>query len=86
MELLTALKEILTLAKELKVGLLLGTCFKNDRGQCFNQVRIYSPDGEFLGVHRTGDKQLTVFCKQFPAEKQAHSYAQEYHQLLKRYA
>jgi predicted amidohydrolase len=51
MELLTALKEILTLAKELKVGLLLGTCFKNDQGQCYNQVRIYSPDGEFLGAH-----------------------------------
>ena len=32
MELLTALKEILTLAKELKIGLLLGTCFKNDQG------------------------------------------------------
>lgn len=50
-ELLTALKEVLSLAKELKIGLLLGTCFKNDEGLCYNQVRIYSPDGEFLGAH-----------------------------------
>jgi predicted amidohydrolase len=50
-ELLTALKEVLSLAKELKIGLLLGTCFKNDEGLCYNQVRIYSPEGEFLGAH-----------------------------------
>jgi len=50
-ELLTALKEVLSLAKELKVGLLLGTCFRNDDGRCYNQVRIYSPAGEFLGAH-----------------------------------
>lgn len=50
-ELLAALKEVLSSAKELKVGLLLGTCFKNDVGKCFNQVRIYSPEGEFIGAH-----------------------------------
>jgi len=50
-EVLTALKDILSLAKELKIGLLLGTCFKSDLGQCFNQVRIYSPEGEFIGAH-----------------------------------
>jgi len=50
-ELLTAMKDVLALAKELKIGLLLGTCFKNDQGSCYNQVRIYSPLGEFLGAH-----------------------------------
>lgn len=50
-ELIAALNEVLSIARELKVGLLLGTCFKNDEGSCFNQVRIYSPDGALIGAH-----------------------------------
>jgi predicted amidohydrolase len=50
-ELAAALNEVVTRAAHLKIGLMLGTCFKNEDGSCQNQVRIYSPDGGFLGAH-----------------------------------
>ncbi len=49
-----ALPEILAAAKQLKVGLLLGTCFKEQSGSgtyCYNQIRVYAPTGEFLGAY-----------------------------------
>ena len=46
-----ALQEITTYAGELRLGLLLGTCFKDDRDLCYNQIRVYAPEGEFLGAH-----------------------------------
>lgn len=49
-ELLTALQEIISYAKELKLGLLLGTCFKDDSELCYNQIRVYTPEGVFLGA------------------------------------
>src|SRR6185295_783313 len=49
-ELAPALKEVLSLARDLRIGLLLGTCFKDDKGLCYNQIRIYSPEGEFIGA------------------------------------
>lgn len=51
-ELCVALKKVTTAASEAGVGLMLGTCYKeaNDgKEQCWNQVRIYTPDGEHLG-------------------------------------
>jgi predicted amidohydrolase len=33
------------------VGLALGTCFIERDGKCYNQVRFYRPDGEYLGFH-----------------------------------
>ncbi len=33
------------------VGLALGTCFVEQDGKCYNQVRFYRPDGEYLGFH-----------------------------------
>lgn len=50
-ELAPALNEVLGLARELNLGLMLGTCFKDEEGLCYNQVRIYSPEGTFLGAH-----------------------------------
>lgn len=50
----TALDEIRNVAGKMKMGLMLGTCYKEIRqGKefCFNQVRIYSPEGHFLGAH-----------------------------------
>lgn len=41
-------------AKELGVGLALGTCYKEreEEGEyCYNQVRLYAPDGHYLGFH-----------------------------------
>ncbi len=50
-ELEPALNEVLVLARESKLGLMLGTCFKDKEGLCYNQIRIYSPEGNFLGAH-----------------------------------
>lgn len=50
-ELEPALNEVLVLARALKLGMLLGTCFKDEEGLCYNQIRIYSPEGSFLGAH-----------------------------------
>jgi predicted amidohydrolase len=49
-----ALPEILAIAKQVKVGLFLGTCFKEISGNttfCYNQIRVYAPSGEFLGAY-----------------------------------
>lgn len=49
-----AIDEIKSAASEMKVGLMLGTCFKElikDKEFCFNQVRIYGPDGDFMGEY-----------------------------------
>jgi predicted amidohydrolase len=35
----------------LSVGLALGTCFVDDDGRCYNQIRFYDRDGAFLGFH-----------------------------------
>ena len=52
------LKEVLTrvvsVAKSVNVGLILGTCYKdsiNGREYCYNQARVYLPDGTFLGAY-----------------------------------
>jgi predicted amidohydrolase len=49
-----ALNEILTVASEMKVGLMVGTCFKekiSGKEYCYNQVRVYSPVGQFIGEY-----------------------------------
>jgi len=43
-ELSTALAEVLALAKELKIGLLLGTCFKNKKPHTGNKCDINKRD------------------------------------------
>ena len=53
-ELSAALEEVKAAAQKMKVGLMLGTCYKErikDREICFNQVRIYAPDGHFIGEY-----------------------------------
>ncbi len=52
------LKESLTrvrkAAKDLNIGLILGTCYKETIGgreYCYNQARVYLPDGDFLGAY-----------------------------------
>jgi predicted amidohydrolase len=49
-----ALTEIESEAKKLNIGLMLGTCYKEVTGKneyCYNQVRVYSPDGRFAGAY-----------------------------------
>jgi predicted amidohydrolase len=53
-DLAVALKEVEKFAAGLKVGLMLGTCYKeaiNGYDFCYNQVRIYSPEGHFMGAY-----------------------------------
>lgn len=38
-------------AREQNVGLALGTCYVEQDGKCYNQLRFYKPDGEYLGFH-----------------------------------
>jgi len=45
------LDEVIALARDRGVGLALATCFAEDDGRCYNQVRFYRPDGEYLGFH-----------------------------------
>lgn len=46
-----ALEGATALAREKGVGLGLGTCFVEDDGKCYNQIRFYRPDGRYLGFH-----------------------------------
>ena len=46
-----ALRTVTSCAREGGVGLALGTCNVEDDGCCYNQIRFYQPDGEFLGFH-----------------------------------
>ena len=49
-----AVERLAAAAKEHKVGLLLGTCYKeltDGNERCYNQVRVYTPQGEYLGYH-----------------------------------
>ena len=45
------LREITNQARDTGIGLALGTCFVEDDGKCYNQIRFYTPDGTFLGFH-----------------------------------
>lgn len=46
-----ALAAVTVRARAARVGLALGTCFEEADGRSYNQVRIYRPDGEYLGFH-----------------------------------
>lgn len=45
------LEKVCEVAREYHVGLALGTCFYENDGICYNQIRFYRPDGEYLGCH-----------------------------------
>lgn len=46
-----ALRVVTTAAAAAGLGLALGTCFVEEDGRCYNQVRLYSAEGEYLGFH-----------------------------------
>ena len=45
------LQRVLAAAGVAQVGLALGTCFIEEDGRCYNQLRFYRPGGEYLGFH-----------------------------------
>ncbi|MFC5651136.1 carbon-nitrogen hydrolase family protein [Paenibacillus solisilvae] len=50
-EIKEALKDVTNRAKVMKIGLALGTCYYEDDGLCYNQIRFYDKQGQFLGFH-----------------------------------
>lgn len=46
-----ALRELCKQARSANLGLALGTCFYEEPGRCYNQIRFYEKDGRFLGFH-----------------------------------
>ena len=67
-----ALAEVTAKARAAKVGLALGTCFvEPDDGQCYNQVRFYTPEGDYLGFH---SKTLTCGTWDNPPQGEINHY------------
>ena len=53
-ELSRALEEVRAAAQKMRVGLMLGTCFREvikGKEYCYNQVRVYTPEGQSLGAY-----------------------------------
>ena len=53
-EVAAAVERVRGTAKDAKVGLALGTCYRQPEGggeRCYNQVRVYTPEGEYLGYY-----------------------------------
>ena len=49
-----AVARVAAAAGDAGIGLALGTCYKETESgaeYCYNQVRVYSPEGEYLGFH-----------------------------------
>jgi predicted amidohydrolase len=46
-----ALTDVTAAARELGIGLALGTCFEEDDGLIYNQLRFYARQGAYLGAH-----------------------------------
>lgn len=47
----SGLQEVTALAHQRQVGLALGTCFKENDGLVYNQIRFYTANGAYLGFH-----------------------------------
>jgi predicted amidohydrolase len=45
------LAEVLRRARDAKVALALGTCFREEDGQVYNEQRHYDKEGSYLGFH-----------------------------------
>jgi predicted amidohydrolase len=63
-------------ARELGVGLALGTCYKEEDGDseyCYNQVRLYAKDGEYLGYHA---KMLRCSSLEYPGTGEMRDYVE----------
>ena len=53
-ELKESLARVMKVAKNLNIGLILGTCYKDSvegKEYCYNQARVYLPDGTFSGAY-----------------------------------
>ena len=69
---LAALEQVTQRAKSEGVALALGTCFVEDDGKCYNQIRFYEKEGTFLGFH---SKTLTCGSMTDPPRGEINHYA-----------
>lgn len=67
-----ALGRITRRAREGGLGLALGTCFYEEDGRCYNQLRFYDRSGCFLGFH---SKTLTCGSLKKPYRGEINDYA-----------
>lgn len=67
-----ALDYVTKKAQGSKLGLALGTCFLEQDEKCYNQIRFYKPDGEYLGFH---SKTLTCGSLTEPPKGEINNYA-----------
>lgn len=68
-----ALDMVLQKARAGNLGLALGTCFvEPDDGKCYNQIRFYDKQGNFLGFH---NKTLTCGSMTDPPKGEINHYA-----------
>ena len=67
-----ALDYVTQKAQKSNLGLALGTCFIELDEKCYNQIRFYKPDGEYLGFH---SKTLTCGSLTDPPQGEINHYA-----------
>ena len=67
-----ALHDITARAKDLQLGLALGTCFVENDGDCYNQIRFYDQSGTYLGFH---SKTLNCGSLDYPPHGEIEHYA-----------
>lgn len=66
------LERVTSLARQQGVGLALGTCFRETDGLVYNQIRFYTPGGDYLGFH---SKILRCGSMEEPVEGEINDYA-----------
>ena len=67
-----ALDYVTQKAQKANLGLALGTCFVEEDQKCYNQIRFYKQDGEYLGFH---SKTLTCGSLTNPPKGEINHYA-----------
>lgn len=75
-ELKKSLVRVQEVARNLNIGLVLGTCYKESldgKEYCYNQARVYLPDGTFLGAY---SKILTCSPLENPGTGEMMEYVQ----------
>jgi len=71
-EVRAALKAVTERARVKKVGLALGSCFVEEDGKCYNEIRFYTPGGDYLGFH---SKTLCCGSLDAPSQGELNHYA-----------
>ena len=66
------LAEVTTQAREGGLALALGTCFVEEDGNCYNQIRFYESSGSYLGFH---SKTLCCGTLETPSRGEIEHYA-----------